>query len=101
MANRVSGSDFVRRTRELYQKTEAAIEIERNALDDAKYAFEAPRVALEQNRSRPRTVPERRKIVASHVSPHAAFRALVTFTLICFGLASARLGILIASTPCA
>jgi len=40
---------IIRRTRELYQETGAAVETERDALDDAKYAVEALRVALEQH----------------------------------------------------
>jgi len=40
---------IVWRTRELYQETGAAVETERGALDDANYALEALRVALEEN----------------------------------------------------
>jgi hypothetical protein len=39
---------IIRRTRELYQDTGAAVETEGDALDDAKYALEALRVALVQ-----------------------------------------------------
>jgi hypothetical protein len=37
------------RTRELFQKSGANVEEEREALDDARYALKALRVALEQN----------------------------------------------------
>lgn len=50
IAKRLSDAEdaIIRRTRELYQETGAAVETERDALDDAKYALEALRVALEQ-----------------------------------------------------
>lgn len=40
---------IVRRTRELFTETGATVETERDALDDAKYALEALKVALEHN----------------------------------------------------
>lgn len=51
VAKRLSDAQdaIARRTREIFQETGAAVETERDALDDAKYALESLRVALEQN----------------------------------------------------
>ena len=40
---------IVRRTHELFRESGDTVETERDALDDAKYALEALRVALEHN----------------------------------------------------
>ena len=53
---------IVWRTRELYQENGAAVETERGALDDAKYALEALRVALKRTHVRPKILAERGKI---------------------------------------